>query len=300
MSLDATALLGGASQISGGSAAAEGIADDDADDEIADEDTAAEVSEAMSLDEIAESLSEAESADSYDATLEDSEAVDPTETAEEVTLDQDTQTADAGSGTVAAGQATDEAVEDSETDLDDRTVASLPVTIAKEDEDDALPTSGDSEECSSNEVETIALSYTEGNLMRRMGGLGVFLQSPFFNKILSGILSESSDDEGDGLVFLLPKSLSLDDADGEFSVETCQFTPDDDEDGAKYKWVALDAQELAGLELETGRVKLKAGRVSVSSDGSVLGFTGMASKFRLRAADFGTEDSTATPFLILR
>lgn len=272
------ALLGGVSQISDGDTFEGEV------EEVLDDEDVIDVADEITVDGIAEELSEEIPLDVAGESIEEvnQESVESVE------------------GVVSGGQAADEEIiDESGTALDDITVVDLPVTIAKED-------GGEGEECSGDDVEAISLNYTEENVTRRrIRGLGT-MSTPLAEEILAGILSSSinapSGAKGlnEAFVFVLPKSILLaSEGDGEFSVETCEVFSDD-EDGIIYRWTTLDPEELAGVQLETGRVRLRLQQTLVNRSGSLLEFTGISSRFHLSAADFGDEASETTPFIVLR
>lgn len=273
------AILGGVSQISDG---------DSFEEEILDDDEALGELEEITVDDIAEELSEEIPQDEVFASDD------------EVALEEESPLTDGYETTsTSGGRATDEAAEEGEASLDDLTLVDLPVTIAKGDGEEG-------EECSADDVEAISLDYTEDNVMRRrMRGLGS-IDSPLAGQIFAGILSAAAEGlsgtgaPSDAVVFLLPEAISLgSEGDGEFSVETCEVFSDDEE-GLVYRWTALSPEDLTGLQLETGHVGIGLQKALVRHSGSILEFTGVASRFRLNAADFGDETPGTTPFIILR
>lgn len=227
-------------------------------------------------------------------------------------------------GSDADNGMTDEHSEYGSTDLDPIEVASLPVTLPKDDgSDDDGTGDGDGSsdaDCTAENRETVSLGYESGDAhymmmpeedssasrsRRRSGARG------WKSELLRQTDGES---EMSGRMVFIPSQTVLSEDDVDVTPLQCQSDPDLDDAAmagslkpgatdSSYAWRAMSGTLFGDYEMETGTFHVKeTGVLELGARATVMTFSDQSGTFRLNRNDFGLSQSgsDAIPYIILR
>lgn len=213
---------------------------------------------------------------------------------------------------------TDEQSEYGSTELDPIEVASLPVTLPKDDgSDDEGSGDGDGSsdaDCTSENHEAVSLSYESGDAHYMMmpeedGSASHSRTRSGANRWKSELLrqTEGGSEVSDRMVFIPSRKL-LNEEDSDVTPLQCQSDDPGIEDGTKldelsYAWRVMLDDSFGDYEMEAGTFRVnEAGGLELGERATVMHFIGQNGTFRLSRDDFGLSrtESDAVPYLILR